>query len=59
MDPDPRAFLVQVRGGNREDWTGQKLDVTTWEDELSFMMWTLTLSQCAIVVLMVILIASS
>jgi ABC-type antimicrobial peptide transport system permease subunit len=27
---------------NSEGWTGQRLDVTTWEDELSFMNWILT-----------------
>ena len=42
---------------NREDWTGQKLDVTTWEDEISFMTWTLTALQGLSFVLIVILIA--
>ena len=37
MDPDPRAFWMKFQSVNREDWTGQKLDVTTWEDEISFM----------------------
>ena len=41
MTPDPRAFWMKFQSVAREDWTGQKLDVTTWEDELSFMMWTL------------------
>ncbi len=27
---------------NSEDWTGQKLDVTTWEDELTFISWILS-----------------
>jgi ABC-type lipoprotein release transport system permease subunit len=42
---------------NREDWTGQKLDVTTWEDELSFLTWTVQLLQGMTVVLLIILIA--
>ena len=25
-----------------EDWTGQKLDVTWWQDEVSFLTWVLT-----------------
>src|SRR5207253_488970 len=27
---------------NREDWTGQKLDITTWETEVSFLKWVIT-----------------
>jgi ABC-type lipoprotein release transport system permease subunit len=41
MTPDPRAFWFKFQSVSREDWTGQKLDVTSWEDELSFMTWTL------------------
>ena len=41
MDPDPRAFWMKFDSVAREDWTGQKLDVTSWEDELSFLTWTL------------------
>ena len=41
MTPDPRAFWMKFQSVQREDWTGQKLDVTSWEDELSFMMWTM------------------
>jgi ABC-type lipoprotein release transport system permease subunit len=40
LDADPRAFFVKLQSVTRENWSGQKLDVTTWEDELSFMMWT-------------------
>ena len=41
LDPDPEPFFVKFDKVNREDWTGQKLDVTSWEDELSFFSWTL------------------
>jgi ABC-type lipoprotein release transport system permease subunit len=41
----------------REDWTGQKLDVTTWEDEVSFLTWTLTVLKGLTAVLLTILIA--
>jgi len=57
MEPDPRAFWMKFESVTREDWTGQKLDVTTWEDELSFMMWTLNALNGLSFVLMVILIA--
>jgi putative ABC transport system permease protein len=42
MEPDSKAFWQKFEGVNREDWTGQKLDVTTWEDEVSFLTWILT-----------------
>lgn len=42
MDNDPRAFFMKFEVVNREGWTGQKLDITTWEDEISFINWTLT-----------------
>jgi putative ABC transport system permease protein len=37
MQADARPFWMKFETVNREDWTGQKLDVTTWEDELSMM----------------------
>ncbi len=57
MDADPRAFWMKFETVNREDWTGQKLDVTTWEDELSFMTWTLDLLKGLTALLLVILVA--
>jgi putative ABC transport system permease protein len=42
MDPDPRAFWMKFESVNREDWTGQKLDITNWEDEISFVKWVVT-----------------
>lgn len=56
MEPDPRAFWFKFQTVAREEWTGQKLDVTTWQDELSFMMWTLNAFQGLSVLLMVILV---
>lgn len=42
MDADPQPYFVKMMDKvPREGWTGQKLDVTTWEDELSFMSWIL------------------
>jgi len=57
LTPDPRAFWMKFQSVAREDWTGQKLDVTSWEDELSFMMWTLQALQGLTTVLITILIA--
>ncbi|GEJ55760.1 ABC transporter permease [Anaeromyxobacter diazotrophicus] len=42
MDPDPRPYWEKLFAKvNAEDWTGQKLDVTTWEDEMTFLSWIL------------------
>lgn len=41
MDHDSKAFWMKLQQVNREEWTGQKLDLTTWEDEISFVTWTL------------------
>lgn len=39
LQPDPRPFFVKFDNVNRESWTGQRLDVTFWEDEVSFVRW--------------------
>jgi ABC-type lipoprotein release transport system permease subunit len=57
MEADPRAFWMKFQSVSREDWTGQKLDVTNWEDEISFMTWTLKALQGMSFVLIAILVA--
>lgn len=57
MDPDANPFWMKFQTVNREDWTGQKLDVTTWEDEVSFLTWTLKVLNVLKLVLLTILIA--
>jgi putative ABC transport system permease protein len=57
MTDDPRAFWMKFQSVTREDWTGQKLDVTKWEDEISFMTWTLQALNGLTVVLILILLA--
>jgi ABC-type lipoprotein release transport system permease subunit len=57
MAADPRAFWMKFQSVAREDWTGQKLDVTSWEDELSFMTWSLQALKGMSAVLITILIA--
>jgi ABC-type lipoprotein release transport system permease subunit len=34
LNADPQPFFMKYGGLNQEDWTGQKLDVGTWEDEV-------------------------
>ena len=41
MDRASKAFWMKLQEVNREEWTGQKLDLTTWEDEISYVSWTL------------------
>jgi len=41
MDHSNKAFWMKMPEVNREEWTGQKLDITTWEDEISYVSWTL------------------
>jgi putative ABC transport system permease protein len=41
MDRDAEAFWFKFQAVNDEDWTGQKLDLTSWDDEISFISWTL------------------
>jgi putative ABC transport system permease protein len=57
MDQDPRAFWFKFEVVNREEWTGQKLDITTWEDEISFLTWTIQLLDGLTKVLTFILMA--
>ena len=42
MDRASKAFWMKMQEVNREGWTGQKLDITTWEDEISYITWALT-----------------
>jgi putative ABC transport system permease protein len=57
MDPDSNPFWMKFQSVNREEWTGQRLDVTTWEDEVSFLTWTLKVLDVLKLVLLTILIA--
>jgi ABC-type lipoprotein release transport system permease subunit len=56
MKSDPRVFWLKYQAVTRQGWTGQKLDITTWRDELSFMMWSYRALQGLSSVLIVILL---
>ncbi len=46
MDHDPQPYWMKLfQKVNSEDWTGQKLDVTTWQDEISFLEFILKIVQ--------------
>jgi putative ABC transport system permease protein len=59
LDADPRPFFLKFDSVNREAWSGQKLDVTNWEDETAFVQWIVTaftvLATLAIFVLVIII----
>jgi putative ABC transport system permease protein len=56
-DADAQPFWVKFQAVNREDWTGQKLDVTTWDEEFSFLTKTLMIVDGLKFVLVLILLA--
>lgn len=60
MEHDPQPFWMKFDTVSGEDWVGQRLDLTTWEDEVSFMKWVLQaidgLSAMLISILLVIIV---
>ena len=56
MDPQSDPFWRKFNIVTREDWTGQKLDVSTWKDEMGMMMWIITAFDTLTVVLVGILL---
>jgi len=56
MDADPDPFWMKLSFKvNKEDWTGQKLDITTWTDEMSQMNWIITVLNALTGLLMTVL----
>lgn len=41
-DHESNPFFFKFEAVMGEDWTGQKLDITWWQDEVSFLTWVLT-----------------
>jgi ABC-type lipoprotein release transport system permease subunit len=41
LEPLSKPFWMKFQTVTREDWTGQKLDITTWKDEMKFLTWTI------------------
>jgi ABC-type lipoprotein release transport system permease subunit len=58
MDPDPQPYWQKLmQTVPAADWTGQKLDVSTWEDEMSFMSWILQAVEWLTRILLLVLLA--
>lgn len=56
MDNNPVPFWMKFDTANRESWTGQKLDITTWEDETAFVKWFMYLFSFASLIVIAILL---
>ncbi|MEQ1503195.1 MAG: FtsX-like permease family protein [Myxococcota bacterium] len=57
MDHVPAPFFFKFDTVSGEDWTGQRLDLTIWRDEVSFLTWVLTAFDTVTWALSVVLIA--
>lgn len=57
MEPEGRPFWQKYQTVEREDWTGQKLDVSTWRDEMGDLAKTVDALDAASVVLTLILLS--
>ena len=42
MEYQAAPFFAKFESANGEDWIGQKIDLTIWEDEVDFLTWILT-----------------
>lgn len=42
MKHQAQPFFMKFEKVISEDWAGQKLDLTTWRDEIAYMLWILT-----------------
>ena len=41
MDPLAEPFWMKFQVVTREEWTGQRIDITTWKEEMKFLTWSL------------------
>ncbi|MCB9695972.1 MAG: ABC transporter permease [Alphaproteobacteria bacterium] len=57
MDHVPAPFFFKFDTVSGEDWVGQRIDLTTWEDEVSFLTWILTAFDTLTWMMSVILLA--
>lgn len=42
LEPSSEPFFVRLQELSTEAWRGQKIDVTVWRDEVSYLTWILT-----------------
>lgn len=56
LDYNPVPFWMKFETVAGEDWIGEKLDFTYWKDEISFIVWILTVINAVSVFLVTILL---
>lgn len=60
MEKEAQPFFLKMDRVAGESWTGQRIDVTTWEDETSFLKWVVqlltTMSYTLVIVLLIIVV---
>lgn len=60
MEKESQPFFIKMDRVAGESWTGQRIDVTTWEDETSFLKWVVQLltsmSYALVAVLLIIVV---
>jgi putative ABC transport system permease protein len=57
MDHDPNPFFFKFEKVAGEDWLGQRLDLTLWSDEVSFVKWVTAAFDFVTLILILILAA--
>jgi putative ABC transport system permease protein len=55
MEKDPTPFWMKFDRVAGESWTGQKIDITTWEDETSFLKWVVSILNAITFILTIVL----
>ncbi len=56
MDRVAKPFWEKLQSVSREDWTGQKLDLTTWDEEMTFLTWMVRGLDSLMIILTVVLL---
>jgi putative ABC transport system permease protein len=56
MEYNPQPFWMKFETVSGEDWIGEKLDLTFWKDEVSFVVWILTVVNGISVMLVALLL---
>lgn len=56
MEYNPQPFFMKFEIVAGEDWIGQRLDLTYWKDEVTFLVWILTIVNAISVLLVGILL---
>jgi ABC-type lipoprotein release transport system permease subunit len=57
LDHEPGLYFQKLGELDHQDWTGQRLDLTLWEDEIGPMRWTLSALDAVTWILVSVLLA--